>query len=141
AAAMSTPLCGWPGRCSPNGLVSTPLTGVAIRPDPQPPALVTGAVLTGTVVAAGAVPSFVPTSRAEISDGLPPPRARRGAATAPPLRIDFVVRSEAVRSGAAAGCDTVAVRSGAAAGCDTVTTRRPPPLTNETREWKSAVQG
>src|SRR4051794_40752776 len=42
-AEMSSPAWRWPGRLSPNWPVTGPLTGVAIAPEPQPPAVETGA--------------------------------------------------------------------------------------------------
>src|SRR5919199_2778160 len=41
-AAMSSPLWRCPGRCSPNGLVTVPLTGAWIVPLVHPPAVVVG---------------------------------------------------------------------------------------------------
>src|SRR5919199_450875 len=41
-AAMSSPLWRCPGRCSPNALVTVPLTGAWIVPLVHPPAVVVG---------------------------------------------------------------------------------------------------
>src|SRR3954451_11869801 len=52
---MSWPACMWPGRASPYAPVTGPLTGVAMRPLPQPPlatGAATGVVDCGFVVAA-----------------------------------------------------------------------------------------
>src|SRR4051812_32236351 len=52
---MSWPACMWPGRDSPKVPVTVPLTGVAIRPLPQPPLAIgaaTGVVDSGLAGAA-----------------------------------------------------------------------------------------
>jgi hypothetical protein len=170
-AAMSSPLCVWPGRDAPNGLVTVPLTGVAIRPLPQPaPGELTG-VLTGTETAGAGEEG------AEGADGVLARRCGRGAdvgtvrsdGPAPIVRLRPEDRSadppeappddppddppeEPLDDPPEAPPDDPPVEplddppedragaSGAAAsGRDTVTTWRPPPDTNEIREWKRAA--